>query len=166
MRHLLRLRGVLLFLIILALGSLNAPRVEAQMAGAEQDVRDAINKLTETYGANDIDGYFSLYAPDLTWWGPSGRSDRESYRKRWTAAVERTGGLESAETSDLRIQVSPGGDLAVASYLLTVTNRNPGENRPEGATYQMSPTLIKRDGSWTIVHLHFQVVPPDRVPAG
>jgi ketosteroid isomerase-like protein len=165
MRYMLRIRGVFLFFVILVLGLLSAPRVQGQVASAEEEVRGVISKLTQTYGANDIEGYFSLYAPDLTWWGPSGRSDRASYLERWTASVERTGGLASAETSDLRIQVSPSGDLAVASYLLTVTNRNPGENRPAGATYQMSPTLIKRDGGWTIVHLHFQVVPPPD-PAG
>ena len=165
MRYIQRIRSVVLVLIILALASLGAPRVEAQAADPEQEVRDVINKLTQAYGANDIEGYFSWYAPDLTWWGPGGRSDRESYRTRWTASVERTGGLESAETSDLRIQVAPAGDLAVASYLLTVTNRDPGANRPANVTYQMSPMLIKRDGSWTIVHLHFQVV-PEREPGG
>ena len=71
-------------------------------------------------------GYFSFYAPDLTWWGPGGRSDKDSYHKMWTESVKTTGGLASAENSDLRIQVSPGGDLAVASYLLKVARKNPG----------------------------------------
>ena len=128
-------------------------------SGPGKEVRDAVTKLTQTYGANDIDGYFSFYAPDLTWWGPGGRSDKESYHKMWTESVKTTGGLASAENSDLRIQVSPGGDLAVASYLLKVVRRNPGANRGPNVTYEMSPTLIKRGGNWTIVHLHFQVVP-------
>jgi ketosteroid isomerase-like protein len=131
-------------------------------SGAGKEVRDAIAKLTETYGSNDLDGYFSIYAPDLTWWGPGGRSDKESYRKSWTDSVRSTGGLASAENEDLRIQVAPHGDLAVASYLLKVTRKNPGDNRPANVTYEMSPTLIKRDGKWQIVHLHFQVVPPPR----
>jgi hypothetical protein len=80
----------------------------------------------------------------------------------WTESVKTTGGLASAENSDLRIQVSPAGDLAVASYLLKVARRNPGPNRPADVTYEMSPTLVKRGGAWTIVHLHFQVVPPPR----
>jgi ketosteroid isomerase-like protein len=129
---------------------------------AQREVRAAVTKLTEAYGANNIDGYFSYYAPELTWWGPGGRSDREAYRKMWTESVKTTGGLASAENSDLRIQVSPGGDLAVASYLLKVARRNPGPNRSADVTYEMSPTLIKRGGAWTIVHLHFQVVPPPR----
>jgi ketosteroid isomerase-like protein len=129
---------------------------------AQRDVRAAVTKLTETYAANDIEGYFSFYAPDLTWWGPGGRSDKESYHKMWTESVKTTGGLASAENSDLRIQVSPGGDLAVASYLLKVARRNPGPNRSANITYEMSPTLIKRGGAWKIVHLHFQIVPEPR----
>ncbi len=131
-------------------------------SGPGKEVRDVIAKLTQTYGSNDIDGYFSIYAPDLTWWGPGGRSDKESYRTSWTESVKTTGGLASAENEDLRIQVAPHGDLAVASYLLKVTRKNPGDNRPANVTYEMSPTLIKRDGRWQIVHLHFQTVPPPR----
>ena len=143
-----------------------APTSVAAPASADsptqKEVRTAIAKLTETYGANDIDGYFALYAPELTWWGPGGRSDREAYHKMWTESVKTTGGLASAETSDLRIQVSPGGDLAVASYLLKVARKNPGPNRSPNITYEMSPTLIKRGGAWKIVHLHFQAVPEPR----
>jgi ketosteroid isomerase-like protein len=124
------------------------------------EVRDVIATLTRTYGSNDIEGYFALYAPHLTWWGPGGRNDKASYYKSWTESVQKTGGLAGAETDDLRIQVAPKGDLAVASYLLKVTRKNPGENRPPTVTYQMSPTMIKRGGKWEIVHLHFQVVPP------
>jgi ketosteroid isomerase-like protein len=131
-------------------------------SGPGKEVRDTVTKLTQAYAANDIDAYFSLYAPDLTWWGPGGRSDKESYRKSWAESVRTTGGLASAENSDLRIQVSPGGDLAVASYLLRVTRKNPGPNRGPNVTYEMSPTLTKRGGNWSIVHLHFQVVPEPR----
>jgi len=135
-----------------------APSLPA--SGSGKDVRDTIEKLTRAYGSNDIDTYFSSYAPELTWWGPGGRSDKESYRKSWTESVANTGGLAGAEIEDLRIQVAPHNDLAVASYLLKVTRKNPGENRPANVAYEMSPTLVKRDGKWQIVHLHFQVVPP------
>jgi len=139
-----------------------SPAPPLPTSGPGKEVLDAVTTLTQTYGANDIDGYFKFYAPDLTWWGPGGRSDKESYHKMWTESVKTTGGLASAENSDLRIQVSPAGDLAVASYLLKVARRNPGPNRPADVTYEMSPTLVKRGGAWTIVHLHFQVVPPPR----
>jgi ketosteroid isomerase-like protein len=145
-----------------AASSSSKPEQTARPSAAEQELRGVIGKLTTTYGANDLDGYFSLYAPELTWWGPGGRSDRESYRTFWADYIKTTGGLQSADTSDLRIQVSPGGDLAVASYLLKVVRRNPGPNRSANVTYEMSPTLIKRGGNWTIVHLHFQTVPEAR----
>jgi ketosteroid isomerase-like protein len=126
------------------------------------EVKAIIAKLTETYGANDLPGYFALYADNLTWYGPGGRSTKEAYVKSWNESVKTTGGLKSAETDDLRIQVAPKGDLAVASYLLRVTRNNPNEKRPANVTYQMSPTLIKKGGRWEIVHLHFQAVPPPR----
>ena len=129
-------------------------------SGPGKEVRDLITKMTQAYGSNDIETYFAGDAPELTWWGPGGRSDKESYHKMWSESVASTGGLAAAEIEDLRIQVAPHGDLAVASYLLKVTRKNPGENRPLNVAYEMSPTLIKRDGKWQVVHLHFQVVPP------
>ena len=134
-------------------------------SGPGKEVRDAVEALTKAYGANDIPGYFSYYAPELTWWGPGGRSDKEAYLKSWTESVKSTGGLASAAIEDLRIQVAPHNDLAVASYLLKVTRKTPTDTRPANVNYEMSPTLIKRDGKWQIVHLHFQVVPPPRPAA-
>jgi ketosteroid isomerase-like protein len=133
-------------------------------SGPGREVRDTIAKLTESFGSNDLDSYFALFADDLTSWGPNGQSDKESYRRWWTDSAK-TGGLSGADTADLRIQVSPQGDLAVASYLLNVTRKNAGDTL-EHASYEMSPTLIKRNGRWQIVHLHFQTVPPPRSTSG
>ncbi len=132
------------------------------LTGAALEVQKTIADLNRAYGANDLATYFSIYAPDLTAWVPSGRLDRESYRKAWTESVQKTGGLASAESSDVRIQVSPGGDLAVASHLLKVKRKTPGPDWPENVTYEISPTLIKRNGAWTIVHTHIQIVPEPR----
>ncbi len=132
--------------------------IAQEAADLEQEVRDTVEQLTATYAANDIDGYFALYAPELTWWGPSGRWDKGSYLAYWTEYIESTGGLASAENTDVQVAVSPSGDMASASYVLSVTRANPGD-APPAVTYQMSPTLVKRNGGWTIVHLHFQIVP-------
>ena len=43
--------------------------IAQEAADLEQEVRDTVEQLTATYAANDIDGYFALYAPELTWWG-------------------------------------------------------------------------------------------------
>ena len=151
--------GITLALAVVALPVIGGAGAIAQdVAGLETEVADAVAQLTATYGANDIEGYFALYAADLTWWGPSGRWDKEKYLAYWTEYINSTGGLSSAVNSDLQIAVAPGGDLAVASYVLSVTRANPGDAAPT-VTYQMSPTLMKRDGRWTIVHLHFQMVP-------
>ena len=105
-----------LALAVVAVATIGAPGATAQDAAAlEQEVADAVAQLTATYAVNDIEGYFGLYAPELTWWGPSGRWDKASYRTYWTEYIDSTGGLASAENSDLQIAVAPSGDLAVAS---------------------------------------------------
>jgi ketosteroid isomerase-like protein len=127
---------------------------------AEMELRDLIRDFVAAYGTNNVDKYFSYYADDLTWWGPSGRNTKEAYHKSWAEGVKGTGGLASANFSDLRIQVSPASDLAVASYLLSVKRNNPNPpTRTEFVSYEMSPTLVKRDGTWKVVHLHFQIAP-------
>ncbi|HJO04290.1 MAG TPA: nuclear transport factor 2 family protein [Acidobacteriota bacterium] len=156
MRKVVKLALVFAVVVLPAVGVAGASAQDG--AALEAEVADAVAQLTATYGANDIEGYFALYAPELTWWGPSGRWDKAKYLAYWTEYIESTGGLASAENSDMQIAVAPGGDLAVASYILSVSRANPGDAAPT-VTYQMSPTLMKRNGSWTIVHLHFQIVP-------
>ena len=43
-------------------------------------------------------------------------------------------------------------------YTLPATHANRGNVTPT-EYYQISSTLVKRDGGWTIVHTYFQVVP-------
>jgi ketosteroid isomerase-like protein len=123
------------------------------------EVKAVDDIVTQTYGSSDPPGsrYFGLYSDNLTWWGPRGRMTKETYKEAYLKSKSWTEG-ESAKTSDMRIQVAPKRDLAVASYLLTLTRNDPSATR----TFQQSRTLIKRNGKWEIVHLHYQRVPPQR----
>lgn len=129
------------------------------LAGSQNtDVADEIRKLTvefnEAYERNDLDKYFSYYADDLTQFFETGRVTLEQYRTDWYALIEAGGGVESAELSDLRVQVGPDGKTAVASYVATVVSRAPDGKRTKEQAWE-TDIWFKRDGQWKIVHLAY-----------
>ncbi len=123
-------------------------------ATAEADVRKVIADYNAAYEKNDLDTYFKAFAPDLTQWFPSGRVDLPSYRASWTKSVQAGNRNEKVEVRDLRVQVNPSADAAVATYILRVTFRSAkGEVSTEDN--QETDVLFKRNGSWTIVHVNY-----------
>ncbi len=123
-------------------------------AAAEQEVRAVIADYNGAYGRNDLQAYFSALAPDLTQWFPSGRVDKASYQASWTKYIGAGNRVEGVEVRDLRVQVSPGGDAAVATYLLRVTTRTV-KGQVSSEDNQETDVLFKRDGAWTIVHVNY-----------
>jgi len=123
-------------------------------AAAEQEVRAVIADYNAAYGRNDLDAYFKAFAPDLTQWFPSGRVDKGSYQASWTKYIGAGNKLEKVEVRDLRVQMSPAADAAVATYVLRVTTRTvKGEVSTEDN--QETDVLFKRAGAWTIVHVNY-----------
>ena len=128
---------------------------QAAAAAAEADVRKVIADYNAAYEKNDLDTYFKAFAPDLTQWFPSGRVDLPSYRASWTKTIQGGAKNEKVEVRDLRVQISPSGDAAVATYILRVTFRSAkGEVSTEDN--QETDVLFKRNGAWTIVHVNYQ----------
>ena len=163
----------MVFLVVWAALTTRDLRAQSGNAAVEQQVRDAITKFTTAYGKNDLDTYFSYYADDLTWWGPNGNRNeangkrpKENYSSTYPDAVKRNGGLAGSKLSDLRVQVSPNGDAAIASYRLDVVRKNPDLNatppRPADIAYEMTAALFKRGNDWKVVHFHFQTIPPPK----
>ena len=134
----------------------------AGAGAAEQEVRGVIAAYNADYGRNDLDAYFRAFAPDLTQWFPQGRVDLPSYRASWTKYIAAGNRLERVEVRDLRVQLSPSADAAVATYVLRVTTRSAkGEVTTEDN--QETDVLFKRVGTWTIVHVNYapaRVQPP------
>jgi ketosteroid isomerase-like protein len=123
-------------------------------ATAEQEVRTFIDTYNAAYGRNDLDAYFKSFAPDLTQWFPSGRVDLPSYQASWRKYIGSGNRLEKVEVRDLRVQLGPSSDAAVATYLLRVTTRTAkGEVSTEDN--QETDVLFKRSGAWTIVHVNY-----------
>jgi ketosteroid isomerase-like protein len=123
-------------------------------SAAEQDVRAFIARYNADYARNDLEAYFRAFAPDLTQWFPQGRVDLPSYRASWSKYIGAGNRVEAAEVRDLRVQVGPSGDSAIATYVLRVTTRSAkGEVSTEDN--QETDVLFKRGGAWAIVHVNY-----------
>jgi ketosteroid isomerase-like protein len=147
-RKLAFLSVVLLSAGVLVL-SANAPADDI-----EKQINDLEVKINGAYEANDLPSYFSYYAPDFSQWLPEGRTDLPKYQKDWTRFIEGGAKVESAKFSDMKIQTGPGGDTAVASYILHVRIRN-AKDVVSDEDNQESDVFFKRDGLWKVVFLHY-----------
>ncbi len=125
------------------------------VAGQIHKLEDQVNAA---YAANDLPVYFSFYADDLRALYPDGPTTLPAYRADWTAFIKGGGAIESFKDTDMHIQVSPGGDVAVASYLASVRIRTPGKGV---ATSSFSETDVwfRRHGRWKIVEIHYSENP-------
>jgi ketosteroid isomerase-like protein len=124
---------------------------------AEKEVLALEQQYNSAYAANDLPKYFSFLADDFSQFLPSGRTDKASYVKSWTRFLERGGKVMLAEFSDMKIQVNPTGDAAVASYLLHVKTQSARGLADD--FYQESDVLFKRGGEWKVVHLNYAPAP-------
>jgi ketosteroid isomerase-like protein len=154
--------GLLVVMVLLAgVVGANAQAAPA-MTAAERDVRGVIAAYNADYARNDLEAYFRAFAPDLTQWFPQGRVDLPSYRASWSKYIGAGNKVEAAEVRDLRVQVGPSADSAVATYVLRVTTRSAkGEVSTEDN--QETDVLFKRGGAWSIVHVNYA---PSRVQPG
>jgi ketosteroid isomerase-like protein len=133
----------------------------AQPSQAEKEILDLEQKMNASYAANDLPAYFAYYSPDFTQWLPEGRTDLPQYEKMWTAFIKSGGGIESAQFSDMHVQIDPSGDTAVASYLLRVKTRS-AKGVVSDENFQESDVWFKRKGEWTVVHLHYSPAPKEK----
>jgi ketosteroid isomerase-like protein len=145
------MRAVLIGLFCLV--SATAVRGQAPSA-AEREVRAFIDTYNAAYGRNDLDAYFTAFAPDLTQWFPSGRVDLPAYQASWRKYIGAGNRLEKVEVQDLRVQVGPSADSAVATYILRVTTRT-AAGVVSTEDNQETDVLFKRGGQWTIVHVNY-----------
>ena len=119
----------------------------------EKEVLSVETRYNAAYAANDLPLYFSFLAPDFVQWLPGGRSDKEEYQTSWTRFIDNGGKVLSADFTEMKIQISPAGDAAAASYLLhVVTHTNRGDS---DEYFQESDVLFKRNGEWKVVHLNY-----------
>jgi ketosteroid isomerase-like protein len=147
--------------LLVAASSLILISAAGAQSPAEKEILDLEAKMNAAYAANDLPTYFAYYAPDFTQWLPEGRTDLPQYEIEWTAFIQSGGKMESAETSDMHIQVGPSADTVVASYLLRVRTRS-AKGKVSDEVFQESDVWFKRDGAWKVVNLHYSPAPKQK----
>ena len=120
----------------------------------EATIRDATVEFNRAYENNELDKYFSYYADGATLWFTSGWVELEDYKSDWYELIAGGGGVEEARVSDLKIQVGPGGDTAIATYVADVVTRDADGNRSKERAWE-TDVWFKRDGEWKIAHIHY-----------
>lgn len=133
----------------------------AEHHGSEDaDLNAAIKAFDHAYATNDIETYFSYYADDATVYFYGARQDVDAYHVEWTAMKEAGGGVEKNEMSDLKVQMMPCGDVAIATSFIDNRTRAPDGSTSETRAFE-TDVWQKIDGNWKIISLHYSDVPAE-----
>ena len=124
----------------------------------EAEVRDAVEAFNSAYANGEVDTYFSYYADGAMVYFYGARQDLAAYHDEWAEMVEAGGVVEKNELSDIRVQVMPGGDVAVASYFVDYRLRAPDGEISASKAFE-SEVWRKSDGEWKIINLHYSEIP-------
>lgn len=124
----------------------------------EAEVRETVKAFNSAYADDEVEDYFSYYADDALVYFYGTRQDLAAYHDEWAAMVEAGGTVEKNELSDLRVQVMPGGNVAVATYFVDYRLRTPDGESSASRAFE-SEVWQKIDGAWKIVNLHYSEIP-------
>ena len=131
--------------------------VEPQSVSS-QKIEDEIAKIesefNQAYERNELDKYFSYYAADVTLWFPSGRETLEGYKKDWYGLIAGGGGVEKNTLTDMKVQVGPAGDTAIATYAVDVVTRGKDGKKTKEHALETDVWFL-RGGAWKIVHVNY-----------
>lgn len=136
------------------------PALAAHHESTEVEVNAAVVAFNEAYATNDVESYFSYYTDDAMLYFFGARQDVAVYHKDWSEMVDAGGGVEKNDISDLRVQVMPGDEVAVASYFVDNASRSPDGETTTAKAFE-SDVWQKIDGRWQIVSLHYTEIPPE-----
>lgn len=150
--------GIRLSCFLLALLPLTASA--EHYSGKHPDLYAAIQAFSDAYENNDVDKYFGYYADDATIYFYGSRHDVTSYHDQWSTMIQKGGGVEMDDASDLRVQVMPSDDVAVATYFVDNRTRYADGTRSEVRAFE-TDVWQKIDGAWKIISLHLSEVQPE-----
>lgn len=125
----------------------NHDDVAAHVRALDQEFNDA-------YAANDLDKYFSFYAPDATLIFDQARTTIPQYKAEWYGLIEAGGGVESVVMSDVQTRVLAGGNVVAVSYLADTATRSPDGEVTVDRAFETDVWEKRADG-WKIALLHF-----------
>ena len=140
--------------LLIAIMALIALPASVFAAEPEEEIHALVVEFNEAYLQNDLDRYFAFYADDATLWFNSGRSKLTAYRDSWYKLIGAGGGVRKNTLSDIRVQMSPGGDTAIATYLVEVATEYPGNTLSSQKAHE-TDVWFKTDDGWRIAHVHY-----------
>jgi len=138
-----------------------APAVSREQALAE--IRAFVESFNATYAANDLDTYWTYYAPEMTQFYEQGRLDLPDYKTYWTRFIADGNRMVEVRLEDLVIHLGPSNDAAVAHYRIFTRASHPDGSIAEEWS-QESDVLFHRDGRWQVVHMHYSPAPKAPAP--
>jgi ketosteroid isomerase-like protein len=132
---------------------LPAARAATDTGAVEREITRLEQVWNDAYGANELPKYFSYYAgnPILVFYNK--RTTLADYSKEWTEATK-TEPLESAKISDLKIQLGPSGNAAIASYQLDVRTRHADGKTTLEHAFE-TDVWFKRNNVWRVYAVHY-----------
>lgn len=125
-----------------------------QHGSAEMEVRAAVASFNGAYLKNDVDKYFGHYVEDATLFFLGARQSVAAYHEEWQAMIAGGGGVEENDLEDVRVQVLPGGEAAVATYFIDYAIRSAEGTSESGRAFE-TDVWQKIGGAWKVVSLHF-----------
>ena len=90
------------------------------------DLYAAIHAFDHAYATNDTDTLILISTTEnATVFFSGDRQDLAAYAKSWPEFMEAGGGVEKNVMSDLKVQVMPGGEVAVSTSFIDNITRSP-----------------------------------------
>ena len=129
-------------------------------SSTEAEVFAAVEAFNEAYGTNDVEGYFGHYADDAMVYFYGERQNMALYHEEWSAMVDAGGAVEKNDPSDVRVQVMPSNEVAVATYFVDNATRSPEGETTVAKAFE-TDVWQKIEGEWKIVSLHYTEIEPE-----
>jgi len=128
--------------------------ISSIFAGDKEDIQATLDKAVESFNNHDYQTYFSLFAEDNTEF-PYVVSPLRHDAAAWKAFIEGTAALEyvNYHQQDNLVQVYNGNSAVVTGYY-TFKWKPKGE-KLKTQSGRASMVLVKQDGKWLTVHMHF-----------
>jgi ketosteroid isomerase-like protein len=138
-----------------------APPVDR--ARLEAEVREFSQALCAAYGANDLEKYWPLFDDSMTMFTPEGRLDLPDFKRTWTAQIESGTRVTISRCDEMVVHLGPSGDAATVHYRIVTRTEFP-DGRKVDEVSQESDGLVRRDGRWKVVHVHWSHAPGGAPP--
>jgi len=148
------------FLSCVVIALISFPAIADHHGAKDADLHAAIKAFDHAYANNDVEAYFSFYAEGATVYFYGARQDVSAYHEDWIAMMKAGGGVEKNEMSDLKVQIMPSGDVAIATSFIDNRTRNPDGSKTTAKAFE-TDVWQKIDGKWQIISLHYSEIPSE-----